>query len=127
MQKRVPQGIIAQTFTHATPANMAAGDMVCITGDMTVDSTVNGRAIGQIITINKATGQCVVELFGNKIVELASAGALAAGVQVKLSAKNTVVIATPVTVAADIPLAFGTTLNNLAGAGTSFVVCGGRS
>jgi len=94
---------------------------------MTVDSTVNGRAIGQIVTINKAAGTCVVELFGNRIVELATTAALAAGSQVKLSAKNTVVIATPVTVAADIPLAFGTILNNLAAAGTAFILCGNRN
>lgn len=124
MQKRAPQGMVAQTFTHATPANMAVGDVVGLTGDMTVDSTVNGKGIGEIVTIDKPNSKCVVELFGNKIKELASAGAIPFGSLVKLGAKNTVQVANPAVTAADIPLVIGTALNNLAGVGVCFVLMG---
>jgi len=90
--KFMPHGIVGQAFTHDTIDNAAQGDLVEITGTMTVDTAATGRAIGRIVTIDKHTGLVVVELFAAQIFEVkVGATAVVAGDFVKTSAANTVI------------------------------------
>jgi len=123
MNKFQRQGIVAQSFTHASISTAAVNDLVQISGDLTVTTATTGRAIGRVITIDKYKGTVVVELFAAQIFEVTvGATAVVAGNNVKMSAANTVIPAAPATVATDIPLAFGIALNGGATGATISVV-----
>lgn len=123
MKKRMPNGIVAQSFTHASISTAAFGDLVQISGDLTVATATTGRAIGTIISIDLHTNLVTVELFAAKILEaLVGATAVVAGNFVKMSAANTVIPAATGTTATDVPLAFGIALNGGATGATISIV-----
>jgi hypothetical protein len=123
MIKIMQGGVVAQQFSHANLSTAAQGDLVGLVGSMQVDSIATGRPIGVITTISPLDGFVVVELFSAQIREaIAGTGGITAGNQLKLSAKNTVVPATPGTVETDAPLAFGIALNTVTAGGTVFYI-----
>lgn len=90
--KFAPQGIVAQSFSHASLETAVQDDLVQLVGDFEVNTATNARPIGRIITIDYHTLLVVVELFSAQIFELTvGATAVVAGNQVKVSAANTVI------------------------------------
>lgn len=119
MQKRAPQGMVAQQFTilAASVATLMPGDLVKISASMEVDfaDAAGDIPIGQVAAVDRPNGKCTVELFADRIIEQKASAALAAGSLVKVgAAKGKVVVANPAGVAADIPLVIGITLNEAA-------------
>lgn len=121
MRKYAPQGIVAQSYTHANFANATLDDLVCITGDMTVDS-VAGKCIGKIAAIDVYRTKVTVEHPTNMILDgVAATGGLVGGNPVKMTAKNTFGLAT---LPADAAVVCGIAINTaVAGATVSVVLC----
>lgn len=126
MQKRAPEAMVAQSFTilAASVATMAAGDLVKIVDDMTIDfCDADGDVpCGQVIAIDKPAGKATVELFGDRIIEQISGAAITAGSRLKVgaakgkvvaSAPETGVVAGAVSTAADVPASFALALNTV--------------
>lgn len=116
MQKRAPQSMVAQSFTvlAASVATLVPGDLVKLSASMEVDfaDAAGDIPIGEVVTIDKPAGKCVVELFGNKIIEKLSGAAITAGKIVKIGASRDHVVASdPAGTAADNGLGFGIALN----------------
>ncbi len=105
--KKAGQGIVAQSFT-CDPTAVFVGDTVCITADNTVGYSATETPIGEVVAVDKHNLKCTVELRGAKIETAIADGVIAANDLLKVGgARGKVKTATPVTVAADIPLVMG--------------------